>query len=226
VTCDEARLLIGANPHASLAELEEHVQGCAGCTHFREEMLTLDGHIQRALQQPPDLARPRRARAPLGPWRQWALAASVALISLAVIGTWLLRPSESLAHEVVVHVQAEPESWLATQQVSAADIDKALKGAGVTLDVTSPKILYAQSCWFHGHYVPHLVLQTAHGPATVMILRHDQVRSRQNFHEAGLTGVIVPAEHGSIAVLTQGGDSVDDVAARMQQDVHWLPQAP
>ena len=226
MTCEEARLLIGANPHVSLAELEEHLQGCAGCAQFREEMLILDGHIQRALQQPPDLARPRRKRAPAGPWQQWALAASIALLSLAVIGTWLLRPNESLAHEVVAHVQGEPESWFATQQVSAAEIDKALKGAGVTLDVSSPKIMYAQSCWFHGHYVPHLVLQTAHGPATVMILRHDQVRSRQNFHEAGMSGVIVPAEHGSIAVVTQGEDHVDEVAARMQQDVHWLPQAP
>lgn len=222
MNCEEARLLIGADPHAELAELTAHLAGCPGCAGFREEMLALDGHIRRAMEHPPDIARasrPRRA----APWRQFALAASVALVTFAVIGVWVLRPTETLAHEVVVHVQDEPESWFAKQQVSAAGIDKALKGAGVSLELTSPKIVYAQSCWFHGHYVPHLVLETAQGPATVMILRHEQVRARTDFQEGGMTGVIVPAEHGSIAVLTRGGGNVDELAGQIRQDVHWQP---
>jgi len=222
MNCEEARLLIGADPHASLAELEAHLLTCPGCAHFREEMRALDGHIRRAMEQPPELAGARRRRS-TAPWRQFALAASLVLATLAVVGVWLLRPTETLAHEVVLHVQGEPESWLAQEQVSAAGIDKALKGAGVSLEVTSPKIVYAHSCWFHGHYVPHLVVQTAAGPATVMILRHEQVRARSNFREAGLTGVIVPAEHGSIAVLTRGGGNVDALAGQIQQEMHWQP---
>jgi len=222
VNCDEARLLIGANPHAELAELEAHLQECPGCAHFREEMRTLDGHIRRAMEQPPEVGRARQRRH-AAPWRQFAMAASIVLATLAVVGVWLLRPSETLAHEVVVHVQGEPQSWLAQQQVSAAGIDTALRGAGVSLDVTSPKVIYAQSCWFHGHYVPHLVVQTARGPATVMILRHEQVRARTSFHEAGMSGVIVPAAHGSLAVLIRDGGNVDELARQMQQDVHWQP---
>jgi Protein of unknown function (DUF3379) len=143
---------------------------------------------------------------------------------VAVLGVWLLRPSDTLAREVVVHVQHEPQSWFATQQVSAQGIDHALRGAGVNLDVISDRIVYAQSCFFRGHYVPHLVVQTAHGPATVMILRHEQVSARRSFHEAGLSGVIVPAEHGSIAVVQQGGGGeVEELAHEMQRDVHWMP---
>ena len=221
MNCDEARLLIGANPHAELPELEAHVRECPGCARFREEMRSLDGHIRDALQQPPDLARARARRAP-PPWRQWALAASVALATLAVVGVWLLRPTDTLAHEVVVHVQGEPESWFAAQQVSAPEIAKALHGAGVDLELTSGKVMYAQSCWFRGHYVPHLVLQTAYGPATVLILRHEQVPGRRSFREGGLSGVIVPDGQGSIAVLTRGGEA-DSIAGQMQQDVHWQP---
>jgi Protein of unknown function (DUF3379) len=220
VNCDEARLLIGADPHAALAELEAHLAGCPGCARFRDEMRTLDAHIRRAMEQPPQGARARR---PALPWRQWAMAASVALATLAIIGVWLLRPSDSLAHEVVRHVQGEPDSWFAAHEVSTTAIDKALRGAGVALDLTSSHVMYAQSCWFRGHYVPHLVVQTAYGPATVLILSHEHVDARQSFQESGLSGVIVPANHGSIAVLSRGGANLDNIAGQVQQDVHWQP---
>ena len=222
MNCESARLRIGADPGAGTPELETHLQSCPACRAFRAEMRTLEGDIRRAFQHPPQLA-PRRSQRSFA-WRQWAMAASALLATFAVLGVWLLRPSDTLAREVVTHVQHEPESWFAAQQVSAQAIGKALGGAGVALAVTSDRILYAQSCWFRGHYVPHLVVQTAHGPATVLILRHEQVRGRQSFHEAGLTGVIVPAEHGSIAVLTQGSGEVDELAAQMQHDVRWLPE--
>jgi hypothetical protein len=38
-----------------------------------------------------------------------------------------------------------------------------------------------------------------------------------------MSGVIVPAPQGSIAVLTRGGANTDAVAAQMQQEVRWLP---
>jgi hypothetical protein len=138
---------------------------------------------------------------------------------------WVLRPTDTLAREVVAHVQEEPDSWLARQHLDAQSIDAALRGAGVKLDITSDRVSYAQSCWFRDHYVPHLVVQTAQGPATVLILRNQHVSARRSFHEAGMSGVIVPAPQGSIAVLTRGGADTAAVAAQMQQDVRWLPDA-
>jgi len=229
--CEEARLQIGAEPASASPALEGHVQSCPPCREFRDEMRTLDANIRRAMEQPPQSAAApatggarTRARGPVVAWRQWALAASVTLATFAVLALWLLRPGESLARDVVAHVRDEPESWLAAQHVDAAGIDKALRGAGVELNITSDKITYAQSCWFRGHYVPHLVVQTARGPVTVLILRHEAVSRRHEFHEAGLTGVIVPDGTGSLALLARGSGNIDDIAGQMQQDVHWLPQ--
>ena len=139
---------------------------------------------------------------------------------------WLLRPSDTLARDVVAHVQGEPQSWLATQHVDAQAIATALHGAGVALDLTSDQIIYAQSCWFRGHYVPHLVVETAHGPATVLILRHEHVDGRRSFDERGHGRGIVPAGSGSIAVLERGGGNsgnLEQLAQQMQRDVRWLP---
>jgi hypothetical protein len=223
VTCDEARLLIGAEPHSSSAELEEHLEGCPACRQLREEMRALDADIRRVLEQPPVAPPQRTLRA--AAWRPWALAASLLLAFTAVLAVWVLRPSATLAHEVVAHVQAEPDSWLAKEHVSAGDIGAALKGAGVALNMSSDHIMYAQSCWFRGHYVPHLVVQTDKGPATVLLLRHEHVPMRRSFHEDGMSGVLVPLGRGSIAVLTRGDADAGAIAGQMQQEVHWLPQA-
>jgi hypothetical protein len=215
------RLEIGADPAGGAPALEEHVRDCASCRQFREEMRTLDASIRRALERPPGWVGAPRLTAS---WRPWALAASVLLAMLAVMAVWLLRPSDTLAHEVVAHVRQEPESWLASQQIDAHSIDEALRGAGVKLDLTADRVSYAQSCWFRGHYVPHLVVETTRGPATVLILRHEQVRARVAFREDGMSGVIVPAGEGSIAVLKRGRGQVDDLAGELRGEVHWLAE--
>lgn len=221
--CEEAALLIGADPGSMTPALEGHLRDCAGCTRLSEEMRALDADIRRALERAPDLAPARRPAAPSA-WRPWALAASVLLATLLVAAVWLLRPSDTLAREVVAHVQRESDSWLATQHVTAADVEEALRGAGVTLDITSDRIVYAQSCWLRGHYVPHFVVQTTRGEATLLILRHEHPAAPRYFNEAGMTGVIVPAQQGSIAVLARGAGDIDQLARTMQREVHWLPQ--
>ena len=221
--CEDARLLIGADPDAAGAELEEHLRSCEDCGAWREEMRRLNANIRRALEQPPQMRVRAAVRAPPA-WREYALAAGVVLAMAAALAVWVLRPTDTLARDVVTHVQGEPESWLSTHGVSAGSIDHALKSSGIGLDVASDKIVYAQSCWFRGHYVPHLVVETTHGPATVLILRHEQVKARDDFREGGMTGVIVPAGDGSIAVLARGKGRVDDVAADLRAEVRWLPE--
>jgi Protein of unknown function (DUF3379) len=223
VICEDARLRIGAEPDAAGHELEEHLRDCDGCRAFREEMRRLNADIRRALEEPPDIRVRAAARTPPA-WREYALAAGVVLAMAATLAVWLLRPTDTLARDVVGHVKGEPESWLSTHNVSADSIGHALTSSGVGLDLASDKIVYAQSCWFRGHYVPHLVVETTHGPVTVLILRHEQVKARDDFREGGMTGVIVPAGDGSIAVLARGRAPVGDVAAELRDEVHWLPE--
>jgi Protein of unknown function (DUF3379) len=221
--CEDVRLLVGADPDSAGRDLEEHLRGCPGCRDFHQEMRRLDADIRRALAEPPQI-RAARSRRSTPAWREYALAASLLLATAVALGVWLLRPTDALAREVVAHVQGEPNSWLSTLRVSPGALDHALKTSGIGLDLASNRIVYAQSCWFRGHYVPHLVVQTNHGPATVLILRHEHVTAPDHFHEEGMTGVIVPAGDGSVAVLARGQTPVDEVAGELRQEVRWLPE--
>ena len=154
-------------------------------------------------------------------WSGWALAASVAVASMLVV--WLLRPTDSLAHDVVAHVEYESASWSSHEQISPAEVKEGLAEAGAVLDMSSDKIMYAHSCPFHGHIVPHLVVTTPSGPVTVMVLAHEQVKRRMSFHEDGMSGVITPGPHGSLAVVMQGNANIDAVADQVNKSVRWLP---
>jgi hypothetical protein len=234
---NEARLLIGADPHSVPPELAEHLASCPECSQFLREMIALDTNIRRALERAPlSVAAPSetsatvvpitsaptaRRRKPATVWSRWALAASVAVISMLAV--WALRPTDTLAHDVVAHVEFESKSWSSKEDPSPAEINETLAKAGVALDMSSDKVMYAHSCPFRGHTVPHLVVSTPQGPVTVLVLRYESVKHPMSFHEDGMTGVITPAPHGSIAVLVKGNENIDAVAQQMQQSVRWLP---
>jgi hypothetical protein len=74
-------------------------------------------------------------------------------------------------------------------------------------------ITYAHSCWFRGRRVPHLIVQTPQGPVTVVVLPRERVTGTVDFEEDGYRGMLLPAERGSIAVLTRDRANVDAVAA-------------
>jgi hypothetical protein len=230
---NEARLLIGADPHSVPPELAGHLASCPECSQFRSEMTALDANIRRALEEAPLSATPpatvtpitsapaaRRSK-PISAWSRWALAASVAVIS--ILAVWALRPTDTLAHDVIAHVEYESNSWSSKEDPPTAEINETMAQAGVALDMSSDKVMYAHSCLFRGHVVPHLVVSTPQGPVTVMVLRYESVKHPMNFHEDGMTGVITPAPHGSIAVLMKGNENIDAVAQQVRQSVRWLP---
>jgi hypothetical protein len=207
--CHHARLHIGGEPQALPREVHEHLTTCEQCSRFRDETLGMEGRLRQALELPL-----QRFRQPTAPVRRFALAASVLLAVLLGGGFWLLRPESALAGEVMEHVIHEPDSWSHQRQLSAAELSAVLQAAGVEFDVTMP-VVYAAPCPFRGHRVPHLVVQSSHGPITVMLLAHEKVPSRQEFSEGAYRGVLLPAGRGSVAVITREGQVPEGVTEQV-----------
>jgi anti-sigma factor RsiW len=214
--CAHARIAIGGEPQALAPDVTAHLTTCPACRLFHAETLALDGRLRAALELP--LSEFRKA-APV-PARRFALAASVALAMLLGASFWLFRPQSALADEVIDHVRHESGSWSAHEVLSASELADVLAQAGVTFDTSMP-VVYAMACPFHGRRVPHLVVQTATGPMTVMLLAHEKVSARREFSEGGFQGILLPAGEGSIAVLMQNGKVPDVVATQVLSGVRW-----
>jgi hypothetical protein len=213
--CRHVRLAVGADPQHLAPDVEAHIAGCAECRRFRDETLALDGRLRAALELPlPEFRR----RAP--PVRRYALAASVVLALLVAGGAWLFRPASALAGEVVAHVEDEADSWNAREPMPSAAIASVLATAGVEFDARMP-VVYAYPCPFRGRRIAHLVVQTAQGPRTVMLLPHVQITRREKFSEDGLEGLLLPAGAGSVAVLARGTGVDAGEAEALVSAVRW-----
>jgi hypothetical protein len=182
-------------------------------------LLRFESRLERALKL--NFAAPA---ARLRPGRL-ALAASV-LLALLAGAVWLAAPRASLAAAVVAHVVHEPQSWVPQTPVADPKLAAVLRDAHMHLNGEAGAVSYAASCEFRGHIVPHLVVQTAEGPVTVMVLVHETAAQEVQFDEHGYRGIIVPvAGHGSIALLMRSSDArmndVEEVAARVREAIAW-----
>jgi hypothetical protein len=219
MNCLEFRRLVGAEPAAATPEVTAHAAQCPACARYQREMQQMDQLIHRALAIDVDApAKPPVERR--HPWR-WGLAASLFVAVLAGV-LWAGYPRETLARDVVDHALHEPDSlqWTSTR-LGEQDVAKVLAQSRVRLKWDMGGVSYATNCPFHGHTVPHFVVQMPSGPVTVLLLRDEKpVSTSQSFVEGQFQGVIVPAPQGVLAVIGQNA-SVDEVAARVLAAVEY-----
>ena len=217
--CRHARLNIGADPQHLPDDVQAHVAGCTTCARFLDETRALDGRLRGALELPLEKFRTPASRAQ-GWSFQWKVAASLLLGVLVGGGVWLASTPPALAGELVEHIRHESGSWGGHDVMPAASVAQVLEAAGVEFDTSMP-VVYASACPFRGRVVPHLVVQTAHGPLTVMLLPHEKVRRRSEFEQHGMHGVLLPAGEGGIAVLARDAEVPEPQVRQIVSGARW-----
>jgi len=227
VDCLEFRRLAGADPQHPDAAVLEHAAGCPRCAGYLRQTLELDRHILAALSVPvPPIAGRAKVAAASVPGldrRRWyALAASIVAGVLVGSLLWVGGPRNSLAQDVLAHMDHEPEAFVVTTTpADDAVLGRVLERGGIRLRPEVGTVSYANSCRFRGRTVPHLVVQTDGGPVTVMVLRNEPLDAPVRFAEDRFTGTIVPAGPGSIAVIGGSDAELEQITERVLAAVDW-----
>jgi hypothetical protein len=251
--CADYRRSMMVDPRDSDPQLREHRESCHDCQVYTERLLRFESRLDRALrvalpvhtntpaQADADFpgisavsvvplsvkSSPQALRLPVYRRGWWAMAASVLLAVVVAGALWLSVPGPSLAADVVTHMAGEPDAWRRTDvPVPSLELQDVLRNSHLRLTAGAGMVSYASSCAFRGHRVPHLVIQTASGPVTVMVLVHEREAKLLPFDEGGYRGVIVPVPgHGALAVLTRDSatDSkvIEQIAARVLDSIVW-----
>lgn len=226
--CLEFRRLAGADPQHPAAAVLAHAADCPRCAGYLRQTLDLDRHILAALSVPVVPPIPGRATGAaaavkgLGRRRWYALAASIVAGVLVGSLLWVGGPRNSLAQDVLAHMDHEPEAFVVTTTpADDAVLGRVLERGGIRLRPEVGTVSYANSCRFRGRTVPHLVVQTDGGPVTVMVLRHERSDAPVHFAEHGYSGTIVPAGPGSIAVIGGPGTDLEQITDRVLAAVDW-----
>ena len=234
MNCSDVHLTLGAEPSTTSPGLEAHLRECAACSQFRTEMLRLDEKIRRALtvdipalgQRPPPVSEAVvKMPVPYSRSRQWALAASVLFAVAVVLVMWGALPSHSLAADVVSHVVSETIDQPLGGPIDEGRVRSVMAQAGLRLDPIDPSIVFMRTCFIRGRLVPHFMVRTADGMATVVILPDEQVRAAERFEGSGYKGLLIPdAQKGTIAVLSRANVDLERYAGEIRHAVHALPE--
>ena len=221
----------------STAEGEAHLETCAGCRAYVDEVDAVDTAIRGALSidvpalsMPalPDvdtanvvsLAERRRARAPV-----W-LATAAAVVMAAVFGVYTYTSSTefaSLADEIVAHMDHEPQSLRVTDvAVSETRLSRVVPASMANLSPSTGLITYAQSCEINGNKVPHLVIQGERGPVTILLLPDEKIDAAMPLEGTSVSGVLIPVGDGSIAIIgEESPESLERIEKNFVEAVSW-----
>ena len=221
--CEEFRVAVGAEPMAARTDITAHAATCVECADYRRRLQALDRTMLVALHtQADESAHSVRLRSPVDR-PVWRVAAGLVLSIAIGAGVWMSSTRSSFAEEVIAHTQQETGSLVHTLDVvPQAALAALLDREGLRLRPGVMRISYAQPCRFHGSFAPHLVVQTDHGPVTVLILPHEPTRTAiEHIHASGFDGVIVPAARGVLVAVGRGA-AAETVA---QTTLHALQYA-
>lgn len=213
------------------------------CSNFRDEIQALDARIAAALaidvpplrmpKLPPidsgasenvvDLHAGRPGKATLPTWIGLAAGLATALF----FGTRFITPdvaTPSLARQVIAHMDLEQES---RQVTSVAVSEQALRnviGSDISTIDTGILVTYARSCVINNKTVPHLVIQGEDGPVTLILMSEETVDAAIPLSGEKVHGVIVPVGSGSVAVIGEHAEQlneIDAIAQRLVESVTW-----
>ena len=239
MNCEQYREAIAADPSESFDGGALHSAECSSCTAYKAEMQALDVRISAALEiDVPELTMPElpsisdgervvdlASRRPIR-WTTpaWVgLAASVVLAT--VIGVRFINTGEdygTLAEQVVAHLDYEPQALTVTDVAVSDDrLYSVVKPAIATLDRDLGLISYAMSCRINGREVPHLVVQGEQGPVTILLMPHEMIDMAIQLDGQSIEGVILPVGEGSIAIIGNRGEPIDQLRTRVTENVKW-----
>lgn len=188
---------------------QAHARDCPACREFLERQRQLDAQLYEMLCVPtPDgladrilltgeSARGRRRFAALA-----SIAATLVLAAgVAVLGVPMFA-GDALAREAIAHVTEEPQAFRMVSRVDPGLLPAELAAQGLQLGVALGEVTYAKLCPMGPGMARHVVIATAGGPVTLLLIPGDAtIRRRATVDAAGMTSIAVPATRGSIAIV-------------------------
>jgi len=238
MNCTDYKKALTAEP--GYHDESRHVESCADCQAYRDEIQVLDEKLIAAMEfSVPELAMPdlpdvesenvvdlsSRRATPKPIW--YAMAASVllaAIVLVRMIGTDALmqEPYGTLEEQVLAHVDHEPQALRASStRVSDRQLKSAVPRNVASMNHEAGLITYAESCRINGRSVPHLVIQGARGPITILLMPEEPLVQASTFEGVNIKGILLPVGNGSIAIIGDREEQLDQVKENVLDSVMW-----
>ena len=228
MTCLEFRRWLMIDPNRRDKQFLDHLGQCPQCAREAEGAWEFEKKLLAAFDAEPPEGLVQAPPPPPMDLRRWALAAGL-LLALG-LSAWLgihsgLYPGLRTELSVVVlnHIEDEKHFLYEDQDVLPQAVELMLSGLGARLTADPGPIRYMERCRIRKRFGLHLVLPGNRGPVTVLLMPGEYVPERRLLDSVSFSGVIVPTDYGSMAVVGGRREPVETVVERMQRSVAWKP---
>lgn len=216
-----------ADPRRISAEAAQHVAGCPQCQVFARRVEEGEERLVEALQVavPEGLADRvllavrggRRLRLKL-----MALAATVVLAAGIGLVWWKDAASPEHAMMAIEHVMHEPESFVTTKNANPDFFRQIMHEFGGELDAPLGRIRYIKLCPINGGAGWHIVFETEHGLATLLLVPGDRMgRRTEQASIGGWTALARGGGKGFYALITNSAETLAALDQMVKQHVRW-----
>lgn len=226
MNCLEFRRLKLADPRQPGLAAAEHAAHCETCRAFARRTDEIEARLAGEIVGPVPEGLADRVLLRVGaehrlPLRLAALAAAV-LLSLAA--GRLERPGAAggeAARSAIAHVRHEPEALKARQAVAEGELVRVAAAGGARLAGSLGRLRYLRNCPVPGGTGWHVVMDTGHGPATLILVPGVRLAAGGSARDERWLARTQPAGSGYYALVAESPAALAEAGRRVRQALRW-----
>jgi hypothetical protein len=233
MNCREFRRQLLIDPNCAEPEFLEHETDCPECAREHERAQRFEQRLKAALRtDAPDhskLRRPSNATAkPRGGQGSHRLALAASLVLALAVGWWLelgwqgrTVANSDLGQVVLQHIEDEINHLQDEGVVQPAAVAYLVSQFGGRLVEDLGQVSYLGRCHIRRWEGIHLVVHGRAGAVTVLLMPEEYRREPERVSSGRFSGVILPTSNGSMAVIGEKAERVEDLGRRIRAAIRW-----
>jgi hypothetical protein len=122
----------------------------------------------------------------------------------------------------IEHVMHEPESFVTTRNADPDFFRQVMREFGAEMQVPPGKVRYVKLCPVPNGVGWHIVFETEHGLATLLLIPGENMgRSAEQISIGGWSALARPAGQGVYALVTNSPEALAAIDQIVKRNVRW-----
>lgn len=236
MNCIEFRHQLLTDPRCKDSTFNQHRDTCSACAREATSALQLEDKLLESLSvTPPDglnariiLAQTLSNKKNRSVFQhQWLTAAAMIVLVIGMAGwlgyQWTDQQSSysNLQTAVLNHITDELDHLHEDRNVQMADISSLLAPFGARLDGNPGQVNYLGRCNIRKQAGIHIVVPGHAGSVTILLMPGEHIDAAMDVSSSRFSGHIIPTDYGSIAVVGEHGEALDDITDNIINNIRW-----
>lgn len=236
--CLETRRELTVDPNGRSSELMQHLSDCEKCSEYFQKLKQFDNKLKSAFnvevpeglesriilaqrmdsstESAPSNVIPIKKDRSNRDFRWMSLAAALVLAVGLSLGMFKLGESHGVQNEVLAHIDSHPNELEKDDNIKLASLNNFLQDHGLLANEDIGYIRHVSNCPIEDKMVAHLVVTDNQGkPVSVMYIPWKESPKRTPFKNDKFNGVLVGAQKGSFAIVSEDLNSLASMEDRV-----------